>query len=566
MEENNLIYYGDAVKVLGDGKVGGYLVRYSTDQDPDLVGDFFTKDTDLGIETGSRVPVYYQHGYDPVLKTRRLTRATAEFQDIGVWLEAQLEMRDEYERGLMELAEAGKLGWSSGAAGHLVERDQVGKSWHIKSWPIAEASLTPTPAEPRNTAVSVKSLIDNKQEPEGEPETIEEVKMTDEKVQEVVTETPDFEAMIKQAALEAVKLMKEPEVKAGVQVVEDESDKALRENPFTPSQFFKAVAMWDRGYRDKRLNPLKASGLNEAVPSEGGFLVTPDIASGIYENMWGVGNILSRFTPITVQGNGLTIRAIDETSRQDGGRMGGVRGYWMAEAAQKTSSKPKFRHIDLKLKKVAALVYATDELLEDANALEGWIARNVPNELRFLVEAAIINGDGIGKPLGILQSPALITQLANTASEVNSQDIGNMWSRRYLGVQDYVWFAHASVMPQLYQMAVSNEPVYVPPGGFSASPYGALFGRPVIETEYNPVLGANGALVLASPSQYALISKGGVQAASSIHVKFVEDETAFRFVYRVDGQGLWASPVTAYASTATGFTVSPFIQLSASTS
>lgn len=140
-----------------------------------------------------------------------------------------------------------------------------------------------------------------------------------------------------------------------------------------------------------------------------------------------------------------------------------------------------------------------------------------------------------------------------------------MWARRYLGVQDYVWFAHASVMPQLYQMAVSNEPVYVPPGGFSASPYGALFGRPVIETEYNPVLGANGALVLASPSQYALISKGGVQAASSIHVKFVEDETAFRFVYRVDGQGLWASPVTAYASTATGFTVSPFIQLSAST-
>ena len=389
--------------------------------------------------------------------------------------------------------------------------------------------------------------------------------MTDEKVQEVVTETPDFEAMIKQAALEAVKLMKEPEVKAGVQVqvVEDESDKALRENPFKPTEFFKAVAMWDRGYRDKRLAPLKASGLNEAIPSEGGFLVTPDIASGIYENMWGIGNVLSQFSPLTVQGNGMTIRATDETSRSDGARMGGVRGYWMAEAAEKTASKPSFRHIDLKLKKVAALVYATDELLDDAGALEGWITRNVPSELRFQVEAAIIGGSGVGQPLGILNSGALITQTAQVASAVSSQDIGNMWAARYLGAQDYVWFANATVMPHLYQMTVSNEPVYVPPGGFSASPYGMLFGRPVIENEYCPAVGTNGALILASPSQYALITKGGIQAASSIHVKFVEDETAFRFVYRVDGQPIWASAVTTYASTTTS--ISPFIQLSATT-
>ena len=242
MEKENLIYFGDAVKVLGEGRVGGYLVRYSTDRDPDLVGDFFTKDSDLGVEAGSRVPVYYQHGYDPVLKSRRLGRAEVEYQDIGIWLEAQLEMRDEYERGLMELAEAGKLGWSSGAAGHLVEREQVGKSWHITSWPIAEASLTPTPAEPRNTAISVKSLY-NVQEPEGEPEHNQEVIMTDEKVQEVVQEQPDFEALIKTAVDAAVLEMKkqEPQVKAGVQVTEDEADRQFRGSPVTAQEFFKAV-------------------------------------------------------------------------------------------------------------------------------------------------------------------------------------------------------------------------------------------------------------------------------------------------------------------------------------
>jgi HK97 family phage major capsid protein len=89
-----------------------------------------------------------------------------------------------------------------------------------------------------------------------------------------------------------------------------------------------------------------------------------------------------------------------------------------------------------------------------------------------------------------------------------------------------------------------------------------LFGRPVIETEYNPNLGTLGDILLASPSQYALIAKAGIQAASSIHVKFVEDETAFRFVYRVDGQPIWASAVTAFDGTNT---VSPFVALNPST-
>jgi len=92
--------------------------------------------------------------------------------------------------------------------------------------------------------------------------------------------------------------------------------------------------------------------------------------------------------------------------------------------------------------------------------------------------------------------------------------------------------------------------------------YGSIFGRPVIETEYNPYLGTAGDVMLISPSNYAMITKGGVEAASSIHIKFDYDETAFRFVYRVDGEPLNASPITAYDGTAT---VSPFVALAATT-
>lgn len=378
-----------------------------------------------------------------------------------------------------------------------------------------------------------------------------------------------LEEVAKSAATEAVKAYAEtePQTKAGfdVEVVEDEADRALKGDPFkTAGEFFRAVktAALAPHAIDKRLFPLKATGANEAIPSQGGFLVTPDIASGIMENMWGVGKVLNFFRPINVSGNGLTINAIDETSRADGSRMGGVQGYWLEEGGTKTSSRPKFRQIELKLKKVAALCYATDELLEDATALESWITNNVPDELRFKVEQAIINGNGVGKPLGIIQSPALVSAVRTDASEVDSLDVTRMWALRYVGVNDYIWMINQNVTPQLYNMAIGNYPVFLPPGGMSGNMYGTLMGRPVVETEYNPGLGTLGDILLVSPSQYALISKGGVQAASSIHVQFVTDETAFRFVYRVDGEPAWAAGVTMYASTDT---VSPFVALAATT-
>jgi HK97 family phage major capsid protein len=138
-----------------------------------------------------------------------------------------------------------------------------------------------------------------------------------------------------------------------------------------------------------------------------------------------------------------------------------------------------------------------------------------------------------------------------------------MWARRWVGVSDYIWLASPNIHPQLISMSVGQMPVYLPPGGMSASPYGTIYGRPLIETEYNPALGTLGDLMLVSPSQYAMIQKGGIQSASSIHVQFVTDETAFRFVYRVDGQPAWNSALTPFNGSSD--TVSPFVALAATT-
>ncbi len=153
-----LIIQGGAIKALGDGKIGGHLVVFGDQRNLDLEGDYFTADTDFDLFEGKKSSIYYQHGWDPVLKRRRLGRGDMKQDDIGIWIEAQLEMRDEYEEAIYALVEEAKLGWSSGTAPHLMEREQKSKGYWISSWPLGmDASLTPTPAEPKTQAISIKS-------------------------------------------------------------------------------------------------------------------------------------------------------------------------------------------------------------------------------------------------------------------------------------------------------------------------------------------------------------------------------------------------------------------------
>jgi HK97 family phage major capsid protein len=320
------------------------------------------------------------------------------------------------------------------------------------------------------------------------------------------------------------------------------------------------------GHRDPRLRAA-ASGLNETIGADGGFFVTQQRAAGIRERMYETGQLLNRVNkqPIGEGSNGLTLLGVDETSRADGSRYGGVRVYWTAEAGEKLPSRPKFRKIDLRLNKVAGLVYLTDELLADAVALEAYVNRVLPLELQFAVENAIIYGTGAGMPLGFINSGAAITVTRTTAGSVTYEDIMAMWSRMWAPSRsNAVWLIDQSIESKLYGMSlaigVGGIPVYMPAGGISGQPFTTLFGRPVIPYEHGAALGTAGDIVLVDPSQYTLIDKGGIQSASSIHVRFIYDETVLRFVYRVDGQPEWNAPLTPRSG---GSTLAPFVILGA---
>ena len=318
---------------------------------------------------------------------------------------------------------------------------------------------------------------------------------------------------------------------------------------------------------DPRLHAAALGG-NESVDSEGGFLVAPEFAPGIWQRTYAASVLASRCfdQPITTS-NRLVVNCVDEDSRADGSRWGGISSFWLGESGTYTASQPKFRQMELIAKKLIVLTYATEEQLVDGPSFAAYVDKVVPLELAFRTDDAIYNGTGAGMPLGFMNSGALITvakDSGDSGAVVSANDVFNMWSRRFLGAStDLAWFINQNVEPQLWNLTRGSgtavELLYTGAGkGNNASNFGVMFGCPVIPVEFAATLGTPGDIVLASMSQYYLARRSGVQMDTSIHVQFLTDQQAFRWKLRLDGQPAWKKPLTPKNGSSTQ---SPFIAL-----
>ncbi len=308
---------------------------------------------------------------------------------------------------------------------------------------------------------------------------------------------------------------------------------------------------------------LRAATHKESVGEDGGFLVPDEIASGILKKLEGDESLMSRTNAIQVGGNALVLN-VDENQPWNGG----LQAYWMAEGASFTESNAKFKQAQFRLQKLGVLVKATDELLEDATALQSYIGNAAPNAIMHQVNKAILTGNGVGKPLGILNSGFTVTQAKESgqaADTVVAANVLNMYSRMLPGSRaNAAWYINPAVEAQLRNLKDgAGNYVYVSPGGqFNASPYGLLLGRPVIPLMGGmPGIGDLGDICFGDLSYYYMIRKAsGVKAATSIHLNFDKEITAFRFSLRLDGKVPFTSPITTEFG---NYTMSAFVNLEA---
>ena len=230
----------------------------------------------------------------------------------------------------------------------------------------------------------------------------------------------------------------------------------------------------------------------------------------------------------------------------------GIDVQWTTEGASLTEVKPALKCIGIDLPRLRGLAPVSDELLEDAPGLDVYLRERLARCLVYAINYGIVQGLGVGQPLGILNSPALISAAAEggqTADTIVAENLRKMKAR--LPGQSHtspgtVWIVHPDCWQDLTED--TNQ-------GFWND--GRLFNHPVVCTEACNEIGDVGDIVLADLHEYALLRREP-QQVWSIHMYFDNGVSAFRYTIRIDGQPMWTAAVTSRDGSTTR---SPYVAL-----
>ena len=586
-KDETLITFGGAIKALGDGRVGGYLVRFSGPKDPDLEGEFFTKDTAFGPAKQS--VVYYQHGMDPRLKKRELDEdAELKVDDIGVWCEAQLMMRDQYEEFLYEMAEAGRLGWSSGTASHLVEYEEMGAARWIKRWPLGlDASLTPTPAEWRNTAIPLKSWTPTNLDPEAAPEgggDTPPATAADKAPAVVVTQQPtqtqgdpDMSDKNDKKQDDAQTAAPEPtELDVKMQALSDRMDQIMQLMQDSPAirkagtytvdggkadqdikNFGDFLLAVKRGDMTRLVQVYSTKTMTEDEGAAGGILVPEEYRSDLLRVADIASPIVGLVQRVPVSSDAGEWPALDVFTAPTAGvgdtaTGAGVTAAIRAETGDYAETEPEFTWLQWRVHEVGGIVPVSKNLNADSPAsISALLQQLFGIAIAHKLEHYIVRGTGVGQPLGVLNSPCAVAVNPDVDGYFGYADALEMVSR-FMPVTERVrWAMHQTLIPDLGTWELGTAGAKAP----TITDLG--MGQPV-KSQHLPAADNAGCIVLGDWGSYILFDRSGLTVAYSEHAYFTSGRVAWRFDQRCDGMP-WMKDKVTLADPQGNTTVSPFV-------
>ena len=585
-----LVSFGGEVKAIGDNRFQGYLVRFSSPSDPDLTGDFFTKSTDFGFSGRlEKTPVYFHHrqplsgpdGREVVIKSR-IGDADLTIDEIGVFVDAVTYNRKQYEQEIAKMGKAGLLGWSSGTAPHVVDRRRVGKAYEITAWPLGlDASMTPTPAEPRNGVVTLKAWISGQAgqpEPDGSPlnknVSVIGVKNMSESIVQINPELAerlkwleaqeqkrikDAEEIAKQREIDTkAKAMAEEFVKDALKRagIPDKVDPAKHAENDAASKDFRATGeyksifgKWLRGQATG--SEIKA--LNEGSDSAGGFLVPEDLQAGIIAKLPGLTSLYRLVQ--RVQTSRDTLVRVKRNYTTNNTYTAGTRLTWTGEipasatAASVTSNVYQQVRIPVFTGMATELVYR--DLLEDnAYDVEGDLTRSFSENIAQDIEYYLAQGTGVNQPEGLTVNGTLRTNATVTGSAATLAIVDKLKATMYAVPAQYrrtgVWVFNSSTLLTIASFKDSNnryllemEDRYGGGIGSSQQPVGdgLLLGKPFFISEQMPSEGANNYIAaFGDLSGYHMADRVGLSLARLDELYAETNAVAFVLRVRMGGQ------------------------------
>jgi HK97 family phage major capsid protein len=361
-------------------------------------------------------------------------------------------------------------------------------------------------------------------------------------------------------------LAKEAQEQADEKEEREKEQKAKENSGFNDAGDY-MVALYNhsvRGRHDERMDALhfmEKRDLAGEVGASGGYLIPAQQESSILTVRDEASVLRRRAMVIPMRSRTIEWPTPDYSQGAAGvsAFAGGVQVYYTEENAAITESNASFKMVDLHARELAGYIEVPNSLLADSPiSLQAYFAgpNSFGNALAAMEEYDSINGNGAGRPLGVLNSPAKIAVSRNTASDFKFVDAVTMLSKVLLS-NEPMWHINQSVIPKLAQFTDGTNNIFVQNAADGIP--NRLLGYPIKYTGRNPALGTAGDVLLTDWSYYLLGDRQRITMDADRSVKFKENQTAFRVIQRYDGQPWLQNTITLMDGSTT---VSPYVSLS----
>ena len=344
--------------------------------------------------------------------------------------------------------------------------------------------------------------------------------------QDVMNLGKEIERLERQAAIDA-ELSKATSTpltgKPGAKMGKDETEKTGRASDEYKGSFWNAM-------RVKAPMPSVLNALQEGTDSEGGYLVPDEFERTLVEALEEE-NVFRTLAHVIRTSSGdrkIPVVASKGTAS------------WVDEEGAYQESDDAFSQVSIGAYKLGTMIKVSEELLADSVFdLEAYISKEFARRIGAREEESFFNGDGKGKPLGILAAAggAEVGVTAASATAITADEVIDLfYSLKAPYRKNAVWVLNDATVKQIRKLKDSTGQYLWQPSLVAGTP-DTILGRPVKTSAFMPTTAAGAKTIAFGDFKYYWIADRQGRTFKKLSELYAANgQVGFMGTQRVDGK------------------------------
>ena len=344
--------------------------------------------------------------------------------------------------------------------------------------------------------------------------------------QDVMNLGKEIERLERQAAIDA-ELSKATSTpltgKPGAKMGKDETEKTGRASDEYKGSFWNAM-------RVKAPMPSVLNALQEGTDSEGGYLVPDEFERTLVEALEEE-NVFRTLAHVIKTSSG--DRKIPVVASKGSAS-------WVDEEGAYQESDDAFSQVSIGAYKLGTMIKVSEELLADSVFdLEAYISKEFARRIGAREEESFFNGDGKGKPLGILAAAggAEVGVTAASATAITADEVIDLfYSLKAPYRKNAVWVLNDATVKQIRKLKDTTGQYLWQPSLVAGTP-DTILGRPVKTSAFMPTAAAGAKTIAFGDFKYYWIADRQGRTFKKLSELYAANgQVGFMGTQRVDGK------------------------------